>query len=191
MSETWPSADVYTDGSYRRVGKKQNGIKQAIDLGGWGALIITPDEDGNPVENTISGYTRGTTSNRMEMMAAVKALEYFTTPHAIRLTTDSKYLYNGMTHWAHVWKRKGWTTKNGNEVKNIDLWKALLELCSYHAVEGRWVRGHCGNYGNERADKLANQAVNDYLRKLRVNSWHSSVLDTNDLTVAAYLTSNK
>lgn len=126
--------------------------------GGWGAVL----RYGN-VERELSGGEAATTNNRMEMMAAIAALEALTRPSDVRLTTDSIYLRDGITKWIHGWKRNGWRTADRKPVKNIDLWQRLEEALKHHHVEWHWVKGHAGHAENERADALARGEI----RKLR------------------------
>lgn len=120
--------------------------------GGWGVLILN---GGERVE--LSGGASATTNNRMEMMAAIEALRATTGP--IRLHTDSQYLKNGVTQWMKNWKRNGWRTADRKPVKNKDLWETLDALSAGRAIEWRWVRGHDGDPGNERADELARHGL--------------------------------
>lgn len=122
--------------------------------GGWACLLR---EEGRLLE--LSGGERNTTNNRMEMTAALRALEELAEPCRVELWTDSEYLRNGITSWIHGWMRKGWRTSSGGPVKNEDLWRALWDLTGYHEVEWRWVRGHSGHADNERCDRLAVAAV--------------------------------
>jgi len=126
--------------------------------GGWGALII---EDG--AQREISGGEPDTTNNRMEMVAAIEALK--ATTGAVRIYTDSQYLKNGLLEWMPRWKRNGWKTSDGKPVKNRDLWDLLNQLTEGRRVEWRWVRGHNGHAGNERADALAREGLNASARK--------------------------
>ena len=105
------------------------------------------------------GEPTTTTNNRMEMMAAIKALESLTRPVPVRLHTDSIYLRNGISKWLPGWKRNGWKTANKQPVKNADLWQRLEAAVDRHDVDWRWVKGHAGNAGNERADALANRGM--------------------------------
>ena len=122
--------------------------------GGWGAVI---EQDGN--QTIISGGEPHTTNNRMELHAVIQGLNALATPCRVRIYTDSEYVCKGMTSWIGAWKRRNWTTVSGRPVKNKDLWLALDDAQSPHTVEWRWVRGHAGNTGNERADGLANAAI--------------------------------
>lgn len=118
--------------------------------GGWGVVLRY-----GPHEKELYGGEAHTTNNRMELMAAIKALESLTRPLPVEIHTDSTYVRNGITKWIHGWKRKSWLTAEKKPVKNDDLWRRLDELCERYAVEWRWVRGHDGDPGNERADVLA------------------------------------
>lgn len=120
--------------------------------GGWGVVIL----DG-PQPHELSGGEAATTNNRMEMTAAIEALRATAGP--IRLHTDSQYLKNGVTQWMPRWKRNGWRTADNKPVKNKDLWEALDALAAGRRVEWRWVKGHDGDPGNERADALARQGL--------------------------------
>ncbi len=118
--------------------------------GGWGALLRYKD-----VEKELSGGAAATTNNRMEMMAAIAALEALKRPSRVRLTTDSVYLKDGITKWIHAWKKRGWKTAAKKPVKNVDLWQRLEQALSPHEVRWHWVKGHAGHPENERADELA------------------------------------
>ncbi len=125
--------------------------------GGWGALIVT---DGTETE--LCGGERATTNNRMEMMAAIQALESLPVGVTARLHTDSTYLKNGITTWIHNWKKRGWKTADKKPVKNVDLWQRLEIAIERHNVEWIWVKGHAGHDGNERADELANRGMRPF-----------------------------
>ena len=118
--------------------------------GGWGAILSFGDR-----EKELNGGEPHTTNNRMELMAAISALEALKRPCHVDLHTDSEYLRNGITTWIHRWKQKGWKTADRKPVKNIDLWQRLDEALAHHNVEFIWVRGHAGHPENERADELA------------------------------------
>ncbi|MGL4437670.1 MAG: ribonuclease HI [Bosea sp. (in: a-proteobacteria)] len=118
--------------------------------GGWGAILIF-----RGVEKELKGGEALTTNNRMELMAAISALEAMKRPARIELHTDSQYVKNGITTWIHNWKRNGWRTADKKPVKNEDLWKRLEQALVIHQVEWRWVKGHAGHEMNERADELA------------------------------------
>ncbi len=122
--------------------------------GGWGALLRYGAH-----EKRLSGYYPYTTNNRMELLAAIRALEALKRPCDVVITTDSQYLKNGITKWIENWKLRGWMLGKNRQVKNVDLWKRLDELCSRHKVTWRWVRGHSGHKENEIADSLATEAI--------------------------------
>jgi len=122
--------------------------------GGWGALLSW-----NGHEKELFGGERDTTNNRMELMAAIKALESLKRTGPIALYTDSTYVCDGITKWIHGWKRNGWRTAAKKPVKNEDLWKRLEAALVGHDVEWHWVKGHAGHPGNERADQLARDGV--------------------------------
>jgi len=123
--------------------------------GGWGALLQAK-EDGKLVkERNLKGGEANTTNNRMELLAAINALETLGKPCAITVITDSQYVKNGVTGWIHGWKRNGWKTSAKKPVKNADLWQRLDEAQARHAVTWEWVKGHAGHPENERADELA------------------------------------
>lgn len=127
--------------------------------GGWAAIL-----QWNGSEKILSGAERLTTNNRMEMTAALRALEAMKHPSSIILVTDSKYLLDGITRWIHGWKRNGWRNAAKHPVKNDDLWKALDLAVRPHDIRWEWVRGHAGHPLNERADALANEAIAAMLR---------------------------
>ena len=127
--------------------------------GGWGAVIF--DKDNN--QTNISGKEKNTTNNRMELMAAIKALEALSKPCKVRVTTDSVYVKNGITDWIDNWKKRNWRTANKKAVKNVDLWQQLDEVSALHKIEWCWVKGHSGHIENERADQLANTAIDNML----------------------------
>jgi ribonuclease HI len=120
--------------------------------GGWGALL----RYGGHVKELYGGEGGSTTNNRMELTAAIEALEHLTRPAKVRLHTDSTYVRSGITSWLAGWQRNGWKTKDRKPVKNADLWQRLAEACKRHEIEWLWVKGHAGDAGNERADALAN-----------------------------------
>lgn len=127
--------------------------------GGWGAMLRFRGE-----EKQICGSERLTTNNRMEMMAAIKALESLSRPCQVRLVTDSQYVRMGITEWIRQWKQRGWKTAARQPVKNVDLWQQLDASLLNHQVEWQWVKGHSGHRENEIADRLANQAIDTMLR---------------------------
>ncbi|MCC6471659.1 MAG: ribonuclease HI [Alphaproteobacteria bacterium] len=122
--------------------------------GGWGAILRF-----RGVEKEFSGAEDKTTNNRMELMAAIAALEALKRPSVVHVHTDSTYLRDGITKWIHAWKAKGWKTADKKPVKNIDLWQRLELAAAPHKVKWHWVRGHDGHAENERADALARQAL--------------------------------
>jgi ribonuclease HI len=122
--------------------------------GGWGAVLRYGD-----VEKEMSGGEPATTNNRMELMAAIMAIEAVKRPCEIHLHTDSEYLRNGITSWIHSWKARGWKTADKKPVKNVDLWQRLERAIETHDVHWHWVKGHSGHVENERADELARLAI--------------------------------
>ena len=125
--------------------------------GGWGAVLRSGAH-----EKEISGGEAATTNNRMELMAAIKALEALKGPSAVTLYTDSRYVMDGLTKWLPRWKANGWKTTDKKPVKNVELWRALDEAVQRHDVAWRWVRGHDGHVENERADALAREGMQPY-----------------------------
>ena len=123
--------------------------------GGWGALLIAKDGDTILKERELKGGEPDTTNNRMELMAAISALESLSRASVITVVTDSAYVKNGVTGWIHGWKRNGWKTSTRKPVKNVDLWQRLDEAQTRHQVEWQWIKGHAGHPENERADELA------------------------------------
>lgn len=128
--------------------------------GGWGALLEWQEH-----RKEICGGESWTTSNRMELTAAIRALEALRQPSRVTLFTDSTYLRQGITSWIHRWKGNGWTTAGRQPVKNADLWRALDSLIARHEVDWRWVKGHAGNPGNECADRLARRGMRQHAGK--------------------------
>lgn len=124
--------------------------------GGWGAILRCKGK-----EKHLKGAEEHTTNNRMELMAAIKALESLSRPCVIELTTDSKYVRDGITRWISNWKKNGWRNSKREAVKNADLWQALDAARQQHQVEWHWVKGHAGHPENELADSLANQAIDE------------------------------
>ena len=135
---------IYTDGA----------CKGNPGPGGWGALMVY-----NSTEKEFYGGEQHTTNNRMEMTAAIKALNQLTRPCEVVLTTDSQYLRQGITQWIANWKKRGWKTAAKQPVKNKDLWQQLDELVQGHSISWNWVKGHSGHRENERADELANKGI--------------------------------
>ena len=138
------SVEIFTDGA----------CKGNPGLGGWGALLVA-----GAAEKEIFGGARDTTNNRMELQAVIEALQALKRPCTVVLHTDSQYVQKGISEWIHGWKARGWKTSTKEPVKNEDLWRALDAAQALHTVEWRWVRGHNGHPGNERADQLANRGV--------------------------------
>lgn len=144
---------IYTDGA----------CKGNPGPGGWGVLLMA---DGNETE--LFGGELGTTNNRMEMTAVIEALSALKQPSTVTLHLDSEYVLKGITQWIHGWKARGWRTAAKQPVKNVDLWQKLdaVVASSGHKIDWRWVRGHAGDPGNERADGLANRGVDRALGRL-------------------------
>ena len=146
MTAQWPTVVIYTDGA----------CSGNPGPGGWGAVLTSGKH-----RKELSGGEAKTTNNRMELMAAIRALEALKRPSTVRLFTDSAYLRNGITSWIHSWKRNGWLTSDRKPVKNVDLWQRLDEALARHDVHWHWVRGHSGDTENERADELARAAIRE------------------------------
>ena len=127
--------------------------------GGWGALMLFGEH-----ERELKGGEPQTTNNRMELLAAIEALEALKRPCKVNLHTDSTYLRDGITKWIHNWKRNNWRTSAKKPVKNVDLWQRLEEAIERHDIDWHWVRGHAGDPGNEAADALARQGLDAYGR---------------------------
>ena len=140
MSPARKQVDIHTDGAC--LGNP--------GPGGWAALLCWKG-----VERELSGGEAATTNNRMELMAAIAALEVLKEPCDVVLTTDSQYVRQGITEWMAGWVRRGWKTAGGDPVKNRDLWERLHTAAARHAVDWRWVKGHAGHPENERVDQLA------------------------------------
>jgi ribonuclease HI len=126
--------------------------------GGWGVLLTAPGR-----EKELAGAELATTNNRMELTAVIRALEALKRPAKVRLFTDSEYVRRGITEWIEAWKARGWRTADKKPVKNQDLWEELDGLARKHDIEWRWVRGHSGDAGNDRVDRLANRAIDALL----------------------------
>lgn len=124
--------------------------------GGWGVLLRAQGR-----ERELFGAAPATTNNRMELVAVIQALEALRRRCAVRVYTDSQYVQKGISEWIRTWKRRGWRTAARQPVKNVDLWHRLDELAQGHDIEWHWVRGHAGHAGNERADALANRAIDE------------------------------
>ena len=123
--------------------------------GGWGVLMVARENGVVVKERTLQGGEPMTTNNRMELLAAISALEALTRPTELTIVTDSPYVKNGITEWIAGWKRKGWRTAGGSPVKNVELWQRLEAAAATHKVTWRWIKGHAGHAENERADELA------------------------------------
>ena len=136
--------DIYSDGA----------CKGNPGRGGWGALLVMGEH-----EKEIFGGEPHTTNNRMELKAVIEALNLLTRPCEVVVHTDSQYVQKGISEWIHGWKARGWKTASKEPVKNVDLWQELDAAQARHKIEWRWVRGHNGHAGNERADALANRGV--------------------------------
>ena len=141
-----PTVTIYTDGA----------CSGNPGPGGWGAVLISKDR-----EKEICGGEPATTNNRMELMAAIQALEALTRPCKVELHTDSQYVRTGITEWLPAWKARGWRTAAKAPVKNDDLWKRLDAARLRHEVDWRWVKGHAGHELNERADALARKGLEE------------------------------
>jgi ribonuclease HI len=135
---------IYTDGA----------CKGNPGPGGWGVILSYKGK-----VKELYGGDPDTTNNRMELMAAIQALETLTKPCSVRINTDSKYVLQGITEWMDNWKKRGWKTASRHPVKNEDLWRRLDAAIMRHDIEWIWVKGHSGNNGNERADALANLGI--------------------------------
>ena len=132
--------------------------------GGWGVLMIARDGGAVVKERELQGGEKLTTNNRMELMAAISALEALSKPVEITIVTDSAYVKNGVTEWIHGWKRNGWRTAGKDPVKNVELWQRLDAAQARHKVIWRWIKGHAGHAENERADALARAGMAPFKR---------------------------
>ena len=141
---TKPDVTIYTDGA----------CSGNPGPGGWGAILRFGDN-----ERELSGRARETTNNRMELTAAIEALQALTKPCRVKVVTDSQYLKDGITTWIKAWKENGWRTAGRKPVKNTELWRALEAAMAPHEVAWEWIRGHTGHPENERADALARAAL--------------------------------
>lgn len=144
METPSPAVEAFTDGA----------CSGNPGPGGWGVVLRWKG-----VEKELKGGEPDTTNNRMELTAAIRALEALSRPVPIRIHTDSQYVKNGITQWIHGWKRNGWRTAAKDPVKNADLWQRLDQLVAQHQVEFAWVKGHAGHPENERADALAREGL--------------------------------
>ncbi len=138
--------EMYTDGACRGN----------PGPGGWGVLLRYGD-----VEKTLHGGEAMSTNNRMELTAVIKGLEALTKPCDVAITTDSKYVLEGVTKWMDNWKKRNWRTASKKPVLNVELWKELDELVAKHSIEWTWVKGHSGHEENEIADQLANRGIDE------------------------------
>ncbi|MEO0608719.1 MAG: ribonuclease HI [Pseudomonadota bacterium] len=145
-----PSISIWTDGA----------CSGNPGPGGWGALLIAGGK-----RKELYGGTPDTTNNRMELMAAIEALNALNKPSAVTLHTDSTYVKDGLTKWIHGWKKNGWKTAAKKPVKNKDLWQALDTACARHEIKWVWVKGHAGDEGNEKADELARRGADAARRR--------------------------
>jgi ribonuclease HI len=144
MTTELPIVEIATDGA----------CKGNPGKGGWGAVLRM-----GTVEKDLSGGELHTTNNRMELMAAIQGLKALTRPCRVTLSTDSRYVMDGLTKWIHGWQKNGWKTADKKPVKNSDLWIELLDAAKPHRIDWKWVKGHAGHPDNERADKLASDAA--------------------------------
>lgn len=142
------TVNIYTDGACRGN----------PGPGGWGALLIY-----NNQEKELNGFSKSTTNNIMELTAVIESLKSLKRECDVELTTDSTYVRNGITNWIHTWKKNNWRTANKKLVKNKKLWLELDKIVSKHTINWHWVRGHTGHVENERADQLANAAIDNQL----------------------------
>ena len=148
MSDNIKYIEIYTDGA----------CKGNPGIGGWGAILIYKDH-----VKEISGFESDTTNNIMELTAVIKALESLKEQCHVVLTTDSNYVKDGITDWINNWKLNGWKTANKQPVKNKELWIMLDSLSKKHIIDWKWVKGHSGHLENERADQLANEAIEQHV----------------------------
>ena len=142
--------EIFTDGA----------CKGNPGPGGWGAIVRSGAH-----EREMSGGEPLSTNNRMEMMAAIRALQALKRPCAVTLYTDSNYLRDGITKWIHGWQKNGWKTADRKPVKNAELWQELLAAVGQHTIDWKWVKGHAGHPENERADKLASDAAAQFIKR--------------------------
>jgi ribonuclease HI len=142
--------EIFTDGA----------CKGNPGPGGWGAIIRS-----GPHEKEISGGEAETTNNRMELMAAIRALNALKRPCRVVVSTDSSYLRDGITKWVHGWQRNGWRTADKKPVKNADLWQELIDAAAPHQIRWEWVKAHAGHLENERADRLACDAAGQFVKR--------------------------
>ena len=145
------AVEIWTDGA----------CKGNPGPGGWGVLLKM-----GSIEKTLHGGEPLTTNNRMEMLAVIEALGALKRPCKVLLHVDSQYVMKGMTEWIHSWKQRGWRTADKKPVKNADLWQRMDEEVAKHTITWKWVKGHAGDPGNERADLLANRGVEEARAKM-------------------------
>jgi ribonuclease HI len=145
------AVEIWTDGA----------CKGNPGPGGWGVLLKM-----GSIEKTLHGGEPLTTNNRMEMLAVIEALGALKRPCKVLLHVDSQYVMKGMTEWIHGWKQRGWRTADKKPVKNADLWQRMEEEVAKHTITWKWVKGHAGDPGNERADLLANRGVEEARAKM-------------------------
>ena len=150
MSGAKPAVVVYTDGA----------CSGNPGPGGWGAILISGAH-----RKELSGGEAGTTNNRMELLAAISALEALKAPSRVELHTDSKYVQDGIGKWIHGWKKNGWKTADKKPVKNAELWQRLDAALGKHKISWHWVKGHAGHDDNERADELAREGMAPFKRR--------------------------
>lgn len=148
-----PAVEIYTDGACRGN----------PGPGGWGAILRSGEH-----EKELKGAEPSTTNNRMELMAAIQALAALKRGSDVVLYTDSQYVRKGILEWMPQWKLRDWRTADKKPVKNVDLWQALEREIARHKIQWHWVKGHAGVPGNERADRLANQAIDEMQKRLAV-----------------------
>jgi ribonuclease HI len=145
-----PAIVIYTDGA----------CSGNPGPGGWGAILMS-----GPHRKELSGGEADTTNNRMELLAAISALEALKKPSKVELHTDSNYVKDGISKWIHGWKRNGWKTADKKPVKNAELWQRLDAARARHEIDWRWVKGHAGHPENERADELAREGMAPFKRR--------------------------
>jgi ribonuclease HI len=150
MSDTRPDIEIYTDGA----------CSGNPGPGGWGAILIS-----GPHRKELNGGEPETTNNRMELKAAIEALNALKKPSRVELWTDSSYVKDGITKWIFGWKRNGWKTAAKKPVKNAELWQQLDDAQNRHDITWRWLKGHAGHPENERADELARAAITEMRRE--------------------------
>lgn len=148
MCEKMNDVEIYTDGACRGN----------PGPGGWGVWMIAGGH-----EKELFGGDADTTNNRMELMAVIEALRALKRPCRVILHTDSQYVQKGISEWIHKWKARGWRTADKKLVKNVDLWMELDQARAQHEIDWRWIKGHAGHEGNEKADQLANKGVDSVL----------------------------